>query len=181
MFLFERKQNKIRSVYTGTKRQDRMGTSWSDWTIFTTALSVLTVILLISSCKTIQYIPVKETVKETVTVTDTIIKTKLEKEYVTVNTGICDTTSVLETKYAISTVKINGTNMVHGLENKDSAEIKTVYKTVWFENVKELPVPYEVPKPFIPQWIWISLLLNAIVVGYVVFTIVKSFKGFVNL
>lgn len=95
------------------------------------------------------------TVTRIETVRDTIISTPLPIESVIISTP--DTTSTVETSLATSTATITDGHLRHSIENKHAsisipAKIperqKVIYKT------REIPVTVEVPKPYIPQWVW---------------------------
>ena len=121
------------------------------------------IILLLTSCSTIKYIPVKET--EYVTVTETLVDTvikwappieKTDKE-------TKDTTSTVETSLAKSTATVSNGTLHHTIENKkDSIKTKIVYKDkiVTKTEYKEVPVEVEVEKKVVPGWCWWLLGIN---------------------
>ena len=128
---------------------------------------LLLFILLLTSCSTIKYIPVKET--EYVTVTETLVDTvikwvppieKIDKE-------TKDTTSTVETSLAKSTATVSNGTLHHSIENKkDSIKTKIVYKDkiVTKTEYKEVPVEVEVEKKVVPKWCWWLLGINILVI-----------------
>lgn len=114
--------------------------------------------LIIASCSPrIVTVAVHDTTTVTriETVRDTIISAPLPVESVIISTP--DTTSTVETSLAASTATITGGHLRHTIENKHTsisvpAKIperqEVIYKT------REIPVPIEVPKPYIPKWVW---------------------------
>ena len=128
--------------------------------------------ILLTSCSTIKYVPVKET--EYVTVTETLVDTvikwtppieKIDKE-------TKDTTSTVETSLAKSTATVSNGTLHHTIENKkDSIKTKIVYKDkiVTKTEYKEVPVEVEVEKKVVPYWCWLLLVINLlIVVGFII-------------
>ena len=128
---------------------------------------LLFILLLLTSCSTIKYIPVKET--EYVTVTETLVDTvikwvppieKIDKE-------TKDTTSTVETSLAKSTATVSNGTLHHSIENKkDSIKTKIVYKDkiVTKTEYKEIPVEVEVEKKVVPSWCWWLLGINILVI-----------------
>lgn len=104
----------------------------------------IVLLLLTNGCTKKVYVPIEKTV--TITQRDTIVKVRIEHEY-KVDTVGRDTTSVLETKYAVSTAKYDSKKgkLDHILENKstDSIPIKIIVK----EKVVKEPQPYSVEVP----------------------------------
>ena len=124
---------------------------------------LLLFILLLTSCSTIKYIPVKETEYVTVaeTLVDTVIKWVPPIENVDKETK--DTTSTVETSLAKSTVTVSKGTLHHSIENKkDSIKTKIVYKDkiVTETEYKEVPVEVEVEKKVVPDWCWWLLGIN---------------------
>lgn len=128
--------------------------------------------LLLASCSTIKYVPVKET--EYVTVTETLVDTvikwtppieKTDKE-------TKDTTSTVETSLAKSTATVSNGTLHHTIENKkDSIKTKIVYKDkiVTKTEYKEVPVEVEVVKKVVPGWCWWLLGINILVaIGFAI-------------
>lgn len=95
------------------------------------------------------------TVTRTLTVRDTIISAPLPVESVIISTP--DTTSTVETSLASSTATITGGHLRHSIENKRTAlsvPAKIPEKQEVIRVTREIPVPVEVPKPYIPKWVW---------------------------
>ena len=95
------------------------------------------------------------TVTRTLTVRDTIISAPLPVESVIISTP--DTTSTVETSLATSTATITGGHLSHSIENKRTAlsvPAKIPEKQEVIRVAREIPVPIEVPKPYIPKWVW---------------------------
>ena len=128
---------------------------------------LLLFILLLTSCSTIKYIPVKETEYVTVTETlvDTVIKWAPPVEKIVNETK--DTTSTVETSLAKSTATVSNGTLHHSIENKkDSIKTKIVYKDkiVTKTEYKEVPVEVEIEKKVVPKWCWWLLGINILVV-----------------
>ena len=135
------------------------------------------IILLLTSCSTIKYIPVKET--EYVTVTETLVDTvikwappieKTDKE-------TKDTSSTVETSLAKSTATVSNGTLHHTIENKkDSIKTKIVYKDkiITKTEYKEVPVEVEVVKKVVPGWCWWLLGIN--ILATIVFAIRLYFR-----
>ena len=130
---------------------------------------LLFILLLLTSCSTIKYIPVKET--EYVTVTETLVDTvikwapPIEKE----DKETKDTTSTVETSLAKSTATVSNGTLHHTIENKkDSIKTKIVYKDKIVERIeyKEVPVEVEVVKKVVPGWVYYSLGLNILILSF---------------
>ena len=133
---------------------------------------LLLFILLLTSCSTIKYVPVKET--EYVTVTETLVDTvikwvppieKTDKE-------TKDTTSTVETSLAKSTATVSNGTLHHTIENKkDSIKTKIVYKDKIIKQTeyKEVPIEVEVEKKVVPGWCWWLLGIN--ILAIIVFAI----------
>ena len=138
---------------------------------------LLFILLLLTSCSTIKYVPVKET--EYVTVTETLVDTvikwappieKIDKE-------TKDTTSTVETSLAKSTATVSNGTLHHTIENKkDSIKTKIVYKDkiVTKTEYKEVPVEVEVVKKVVPDWCWWMLGIN--ILAAIVFAIRLYFR-----
>ena len=130
------------------------------------------ILLLLTSCSTIKYVPVKET--EYVTVTETIVDTviKWAPPIENVDKETKDTTSTVETSLAKSTATVSNGTLHHTIENKkDSIKTKIVYKDkiVTKTEYKEVPVEVEVEKKVVPNWCWLLLVINLlIVVGFII-------------
>ena len=125
------------------------------------------IILLLTSCSTIKYVPVKETeyVTATETLVDTVIKWAPPIEKVDKETK--DTTSTVETSLAKSTATVSNGTLHHSIENKkDSIKTKIVYKDkiITKTEYKEVPVEVEIEKKVVPSWVYYSLGLNILVI-----------------
>lgn len=128
-------------------------------------LSFLIVLIgiILGSCSTVKYVPVKETqyitVRDSVAYRDTLIKYRIERERYTDYAGLLDTLR-LSTDYAEARAYIDTTaNLLKGsIESKPEKEIpirwkeKVVYKDSLV--YKEVPVPVEVEKKvrYVPWW-----------------------------
>ena len=138
---------------------------------------LLFILLLLTSCSTIKYVPVKETEYVTVTETlvDTVIKWMPPIEKVDKETK--DTTSTVETSLAKSTATVSNGTLHHTIENKkDSIKTKIVYKDkiVTKTEYKEVPVEVEVVKKVVPSWCWWLLGIN--ILAIIVFAIRLYFR-----
>ena len=130
---------------------------------------LLFILLLLTSCSTIKYVPVKET--EYVTVTETIVDTviKWAPPIEKVDKETKDTTSTVETSLAKSTATVSKGTLHHTIENKkDSIKTKIVYKDKIVERIeyKEVPVEVEVEKKVVPGWVYYSLGLNILILSF---------------
>ena len=130
---------------------------------------LLFILLLLTSCSTIKYVPVKET--EYITVTETLVDTVIKwvPPIEKVGKETKDTTSTVETSLAKSTATVSNGTLHHTIENKkDSIKTKIVYKDkIVTETVyKEVPVPVEVEKKVIPKWVYYSLGLNILILVF---------------
>ena len=128
---------------------------------------LLLFILLLTSCSTIKYVPVKETEYVTVTETlvDTVIKWAPPIEKIVNETK--DTTSTVETSLAKSTATVSNGTLHHSIENKkDSIKTKIVYKDkiITKTEYKEVPVEVEIEKKVVPCWCWWLLGINILVI-----------------
>ena len=128
---------------------------------------IILLTLLLTSCSTIKYVPVKETEYVTVTETlvDTVIKWAPPVENIVNKTK--DTTSTVETSLAKSTATVSNGTLHHSIENKkDSVKTKIVYKDkiVTKTEYKEVPVEVEVEKKVVPSWCWWLLGINILVI-----------------
>ena len=128
---------------------------------------IILLTLLLTSCSTIKYIPVKET--EYVTVTETLVDTviKWEPPIEKIVNETKDTTSTVETSLAKSTATVSNGTLHHSIENKkDSIKTKIVYKDkiVTKTEYKEVPVEVEIEKKVVPSWCWWLLGINILVI-----------------
>ena len=127
----------------------------------------LILFILLTSCSTIKYVPVKET--EYVTVTETLVDTviKWAPPIEKTDNETKDTTSTVETSLAKSTATVSNGTLYHSIENKkDSIKTKIVYKDKIVERIeyKEVPVEVEVEKKVVPDWCWWLLGINILVI-----------------
>ena len=130
---------------------------------------LLFILLLLTSCSTIKYVPVKET--EYVTVTETLVDTviKWAPPIEKVDKETKDTTSTVETSLAKSTATVSNGTLHHTIENKkDSIKTKIVYKDkiITKTEYKEVPVEVEVEKKVVPKWVYYSLGLNILILVF---------------
>ena len=130
---------------------------------------LLYILLLLTSCSTIKYVPVKET--EYVTVTETLVDTviKWAPPIEKVDKETKDTTSTVETSLAKSTATVSNGTLHHTIENKkDSIKTKIVYKDKIIKQTeyKEVPVEVEVVKKVVPGWVYYSLGLNILILSF---------------
>ena len=135
------------------------------------------ILLLLTSCSTIKYVPVKET--EYVTVTETIVDTviKWTPPIEKVDKETKDTTSTVETSLAKSTATVSNGTLHHTIENKkDSIKTKIVYKDKIIKQTeyKEVPVEVKVEKKVVPGWCWWMLGIN--ILAIIVFAIRLYFR-----
>ena len=140
---------------------------------------LLLFILLLTSCSTIKYVPVKETEYVTVTETlvDTVIKWAPPIEKIVNETK--DTTSTVETSLAKSTATVSNGTLHHTIENKkDSIKTKIVYKDkiITKTEYKEVPVEVEVEKKVVPSWCWWLLGINILVMIYFIVRLYFRFR-----
>ena len=133
---------------------------------------IILLTLLLTSCSTIKYIPVKETEYVTVTETlvDTVIKWAPPVEKIVNETK--DTTSTVETSLAKSTATVSNGTLHHSIENKkDSVKTKIVYKDkiVTKTEYKEVPVEVEVEKKVVPSWCcWLLGINILVIIGFAI-------------
>ena len=144
-------------------------------------------ILLLSSCSTIKYVPIKNdtaaNVKDSIVWHDSTIVNYITKERVVDIVPQYDTL-LLETDYAKSMSYVDTTHHVlrGKIENKDTIplkkNIKWKEKIIEKEIIKEVEVPVEVQveKKYIPKWCWYSVIFNVIVLFYILFSILSTFK-----
>jgi len=137
---------------------------------------------IISGCKVIKYVPIKETeyvhIKDSVYFRDTTIQYKIEKQYVKDYTGLLDTLR-METDYAESKAYVDTIRnaLVGTLRNKDrSINIPIQYKEriVYKDSIRdrEIPVPVEKEvKTHYPyeKWLWIWSILSTLIIGIVIY------------
>lgn len=140
---------------------------------------IILLTLLLTSCSTIKYVPVKET--EYVTVTETLVDTVIKwvPPIEKVDKETKDTTSTVETSLAKSTATVSKGTLHHTIENKkDSIKTKIVYKDKIIKQTeyKEVPVEVEVEKKVVPGWCWWLLGINILAVIYFVIRLYFRFR-----
>lgn len=148
--------------------------------ILTYTLLILVAIIAATSCSPrIVTVAVHDTttVTRTMTVRDTIISAPLPVESVIISTP--DTTSTVETSLATSTATITGGHLRHSIENKRAAlsvPAKIPEKQETITVTKEIPVPVEIPKPYIPKWTWYVLVWAVLVTLLLVASVWLRFR-----
>lgn len=130
------------------------------------SLYILALLLIVSCSPRIIQIPVHDTltVTKTEVLRDTIVEIQLPDETMVATT--LDTTSHLETTYAYSEATVSNGVLNHILGTKNTPiKEKIVYKDkiITEIQVREVPVKVEVPKAYIPKWVWWVLGWAAIV------------------
>lgn len=134
---------------------------------------LLAILLLFAACRTIQYVPIKQTeyvtVRDSVYLRDTTIQYKVEKEYVKDYTGLLDTLH-LETGMAEASAWVDTTKSVLAGEIKNKQKnidipVQVKEKIVVRDSIvyKEKPVPVEVVKtkhPGYEIYLWMYLVLT---------------------
>lgn len=123
-----------------------------DGMIWATIISI-TLLLLLTCCTRMVYVPVESVKTITKTERDTIIEVSTPYERV-VNSTV-DTTSVISTRYATSTAEVSNGILRHELTQharKDSVKTQIVY----IHETDSIPfaVPYPVPEQYVPPWCW---------------------------
>ena len=91
-----------------------------------------------------------------------------------------DTLSHLETSVAESDAVISGGILYHTLTNKPQpvkAEVPQKEKIVTEYREKEVPVPVEVPKPYIPKWVWWVAGWAAVCTGWFAIKLFLRIRG----
>lgn len=142
--------------------------------------------VLLCGCSTIKEVPIQQIDRieyrdSVVFVHDTI---SVPVPYEVVREVIPDIdTSYLETSVARSVAYLDKEKkqLSHSLEQK--GEVKTKYDTVLVVEYvdkyieREIPVPVEIEKPFIPQWCWWSLIFNVIILSFIAIRAYLKLKG----
>lgn len=150
-------------------------------------LIILILIIGLSSCSTIKYVPIQNdtvtNIKDSIVWHDSTIVNYITKERVVDIVSQYDTL-LLETDYAKAMSYVDTTHHVlrGEIENKDTVPIKTEIK--WKEKIiekeveviKEVPVEVEVEKEIIPNWCWYSLIINVICGMLIGFKIYRKFS-----
>ena len=127
------------------------------------------ILLLLTSCSTIKYVPVKgEDIYHTEYITkDSIVYTPVEviKEVVPELDTLYMETSVAKAKAYLDT----NLNILKG-EMKNKKEIiykdKIVYRDSIIIQKQEVPVEVEVEKKVVPGWVYYSLGLNILILSF---------------
>lgn len=120
--------------------------------------------LLLWGCRTIQYVPIKQTeyvtVRDSVYLRDTTIKYQVEKEYVKDYTGLLDTleleTGLAEAKAWVDTSKSVLAGEIKNKRKSIDIPVQVKEKVVVRDSIvyKEKPVPVEVVKTKYPAVFW---------------------------
>jgi len=121
---------------------------------------IFAIAALLSCSPRIIQVPVRDTltVTRTEVLRDTVVQFVLPDESAANTTR--DTVSHLETKFAESDAAVSDGILRHTLKSKPTPiEEKVVYKDLVTTEykVREIPVTVEVPKPYIPKWMWVVL------------------------
>lgn len=140
---------------------------------------LLFILLLLTSCSTIKYIPVKgEDIYHTEYITkDSIVYTPVEviKEVAPELDTLYMETSVAKAKAYLDT----NLNILKG-EMKNKKEIiykdKIVYRDSIIIQKQEIPVEVEVEKKVVPSWCWWSLIINILVMIYFIVRLYFRFR-----
>ena len=137
---------------------------------------------IISGCKVIKYVPIKETeyvhIKDSVYLRDTTIQYKIEKQYMRDYTGLLDTLR-METDYAESESYVDTAknSLVGSIRNKDRhIDIPVQYKEriVYRDSIRDREVPVPVEKIVkthysYEKWLWIWSILSALIIGIAIY------------
>lgn len=107
--------------------------------------------ILLSSCSTIKYIPVTEKEYVTEYIKDTVVIYKPSKDSIFIQTK--DTISRLETSLAVSEASISNGYLNHSIKNKDSVKVSIVYKDKIQEKIIEKPVEVYKEVYKTPKWV----------------------------
>ena len=143
---------------------------------------IFVVTCILSGCKTIKYVPIKETeyvhIKDSVYFRDTTIQYKIEKQYTRDYTSLLDTLRI-ETDYAESKSYIDTARnaLIGYIRNKDrSINIPIQYKEriVYRDSIRDREVPVPVEKevkkhyPY-EKWLWVWSILSALIIGITIY------------
>lgn len=145
---------------------------------------LLSIILLaMTACSTIKYVPVKEYVTVTETQTeylrDTLVQVQIEKEYIRDYAGLLDTLR-METAYSkfvafvdTSEVKLSGTAR-NKSENVINVPVQVKEKVIVRDSLvyKDVPVPVEVVKTVHPKYewaLWVWGIVSLLVLGFLLY------------
>lgn len=136
--------------------------------------------LLLWGCRTIQYVPIKQTeyvtVRDSVYLRDTTIKYQVEKEYVKDYTGLLDTlelsTGLAEARAWVDTTKSVLAGEIKNKRKSIDIPVQVKEKVVVRDSIvyKEKPVPVEVEvvKTKYPAVFWWLLGWGILSIGYIV-------------
>ncbi len=138
---------------------------------------------VIISCSTLKEIPVqtieKEIIRDSLIYIRDTVEVPVPYEKI-VEVLPKDTTSILRTSVAQSEAKIEKGMLHHRLEQNGvvKAQIDTFYLTKTVEKIveKEIPIEIEIEKKVIPNWCWISLVINIVILLLMAFKIYLKFK-----
>lgn len=136
--------------------------------------------VLFSGCRTIQYVPVKETqivhVKDSVYLRDTLVQYQVEKEYVRDWTGLLDTLE-MSTSYASSRAWCDTTRgilagEIKNRENVINVPVSVKEKVIVKDSIvyKDVPVPVEVEvvktkHPGYEIYLWVYAFVSLSLLG----------------
>lgn len=145
---------------------------------------IMVVVICISfvGCGSIKEVPVQTVEKivykdTTIHIKDTV-KIEVPKEVVK-EIVPQDTTSILRTSVALSEAKIEKGMLHHKLSQIGhiKAQIDTVVTVQYVDRIvqKEVPIEVEVEKRVIPNWAWISLIINIVIFLLFIFKIYLKF------
>lgn len=146
---------------------------------------IMVVVICISfvGCGSIKEVPVQTVEKivyrdTTIHIKDTV-KIEVPKEVVK-ETVPQDTTSILSTSVALSEAKVEKGMLHHKLSQigQVKAQIDTVVTVQYVDKIieKEVPIKVEVEKKHIPNWAWISLIINVVILLLISFKIYLKFR-----
>ena len=151
---------------------------------------ILILLLLLTSCSTIKYVPISDS-ENIHKVDSTIIQYRDTTIFVEVPVEVVKEvvpqldTLFMETSLAESTSYLDTTTrtLKGELKNKQEPLEKIVYlpskeHIVYRDSIimKEVPVEVQVEKKYIPQWCWYSLIANVIVLCFIGFKIYLKFR-----
>ena len=144
------------------------------------------VAVVLTACKTIQYVPVKEVeyvhIKDSVYLRDTLVQVEVQKARISDFSGLLDTL-LLQTDLARSTAFVDTTaGVLRGtLEQRGEIPAKIQFKEriVYRDSIrdKEVPVPVEVIKEVkVVPWFWrFFSVLGIVALAGAVFWLLRKF------
>ena len=140
---------------------------------------LLAILLLFAACRTIQYVPIKQTeyvtVRDSVYLRDTTIKYQVEKEYVKDYSDLLDTlyleTGLASAKAWVDTSKAVLAGEIKNKQKNIDIPVQVKEKVVVRDSIvyKDKPVPVEVVKTVHPRyewWLWVWFLLTLALMGF---------------